>query len=210
MMAECEQSTTLDELSDWLLDEENQVETSEHTALSAHIDRCPICSQRVSSLRQLTRVTSDLKEHDLAEQTQDTGWLDTILSNIVFETRSGRSIPLASDFEQDSLSVTEGAVIAAVRSAADTLDDVLIGKCRLHGDLETLGAPVTVEVTASLRSGGDRVQSTIRLRELIVAELARVSEMNVEKISIEFNEFFESTGSSEDPAKLSPAESGVS
>ncbi|MDO4252925.1 MAG: hypothetical protein Q4C74_06790 [Rothia sp. (in: high G+C Gram-positive bacteria)] len=188
-MADC--TIPLETLSDWLEEDHSQAGSAAQQQLSEHIDSCPICTQRVVALRKLEQATAELEQADLEEQQAQSGWLDKILSNIVLETKAGRSIPISSDESTDWLAQTEGSVLAAIRQAADQLGHILIGRCRLLGDIEQAGAPVQIDVTASVECGVVIAQATARLRQLILAEVARVSELNLTAVNITVEDIYE-------------------
>ncbi|MFW0107652.1 Asp23/Gls24 family envelope stress response protein [Rothia sp. P6271] len=178
-------------LSDWLDDEHENNETVAHRKTTEHIDQCPVCTQRVKALRKLGTLTAELSEHDLKEQNKDTSWIDTLLNNIALETKAGRSIPLRSDNEFDRLTQTEGSVISAIRSAADELEDVVIGKCHLDGDVTVIDSPITVNVTASIRFGTVIDNAAEELRTLILKEIERISELNVQMVNVTIQDIFD-------------------
>lgn len=168
-------------LSNWIDEPEP---SSRHQQLSRHIASCPECSRKINSLTKLRNIATQAFDHETVEQASDSGWMDQMLSNLAFEARAGRSIPLESPLKDLTLSQTEGAIVAAARAVADQLDEVIIGRCRLVGDLETLGAPIEVEVTASVQFGAYIPDLAQALRASIRQELERVSELNVTAINI--------------------------
>src|SRR4051794_25604919 len=118
-----------------------------------HIDHCPQCQARLAGLRILSSAALDLMSDDVASAADEgTGWLDGLLANLRLETRAGRSIPLSSG-PLEELTETEGAVIAMVRAVGDSLGGVLIGRCRLVGDVTVPGAAVEVNINVSARYG---------------------------------------------------------
>lgn len=150
-----------------------------------HIDHCPQCQARLAGLRSLNEAALDLMADDVdAAGADDTSWLDNILVNLLLETRAGRSIPLAGTDPMDELSETEGAVVAMIRAVGDAMDGVLIGKCRLHGDVTVPGAPVTVEVNVSARYGHPLPDMAQSLRREITAALAVHTELAVQEVNI--------------------------
>jgi uncharacterized alkaline shock family protein YloU len=150
-----------------------------------HIDHCPQCQARLAGLRSLNEAALDLMADDVEEAgTADTSWLDNILANLLLETRAGRSIPVSGDDPLDELTETEGAVVSMIRAVGDSLDGVLIGKCRLHGDITLPGAPVTVDVNVSARYGHPLPDMAQKLRREITAALAVHTEMVIEEVNI--------------------------
>lgn len=174
----------LETLSNWLEDEHSGNHSPQHLLTGLHIHHCPTCTQRLEALQRLERVTNDLVTEEENKQASDSSWLDTMLSNLVLETKAGRSIPLTAHHELDTLTQTEGSVIAAIRRAGESLPGALVSRCRLDGDVEAPRAPINVEITASVREGSSVADITRELRERVRKELERISELNVEQINI--------------------------
>lgn len=177
-------ANTLDLLSLWLQDEKDGLNPPEHQELTAHINNCPTCTQRLAALRRLEEATEGMVSADIAEQEQDSAWLDQLLSNIALETFAGRNVPLSAEYDVDQLSITEGAIIAAIREAVDALENTFIGKCRLVGDIDIPGEPVIINATASVRRGVVIEDAADRLREIIAEQVHRLSELNVQAINV--------------------------
>lgn len=152
-----------------------------------HIDNCPQCQARIAGLRSLSTAARGLLDDDLAASTDDTGWLDGLLANLQLETRAGRSIPLRGN-PLDELTETEGAVIALIRSVGDSLGGVLIGRCRLVGDISVAASPVEVRIHVSARYGHPLPSLAEDLREAVWAQLLRHTELNVVAVHIAFTD----------------------
>lgn len=174
----------LEDLSNWLDDEHSGNHDAKHQRAGQHIEQCPTCTQRLEALQRLETATRDLVEVDEKDQHADAGWLDALLKNLVLETKAGRAIPLTGEHPLDTLTVTEGAVLAAVRRAGESVDGVLVGKTRLVGEVEEPGAPVTVTVNASVRQQVIIPEVAGLLRERVLDELSRVSELNVVAVDL--------------------------
>lgn len=174
-------SIPISTLSNWMDEPES---SSQHRQLARHIDSCPECSRKVASLTKLRTMATTSFEEDVKEQESDPSWMEKLLNNLAFEARAGRSVPLESPIKELSISQTEGAIVAAARAVADQLDEVIIGRCRLVGDVETLGAPIEVEVTASVQFGAYIPDLAQALRDSVRQELERVSELNITAINI--------------------------
>lgn len=187
-MSECK--TTIGSLSTWLQNELDGVDTPRHRQLAQHIDGCPACIKCVAALKRVDEMSAGLVSAEIAEQEEDTGWLDRLLTNLALEARAGRSVPLGAEFEVDTLTVTEGAILAAIRSIADSMENLIIGRCRLEGDIESPGSPITVQVSAAVRFDAVENDAVERLRELIIGEIHRVTELNVEVINIEIQDVY--------------------
>ena len=150
---------SLDELSDYL--------AAGKQPADPYIDACAECQNALLALEQLNSLTAELVDYDTQEHSEaDSDWLGSIFSNIALEARSGRDIPLvtapvesdkadveswAAPDEDDELSQSEGAVISLIRSAGDQLENAMIGRCRLEGNVTDPGAEIRVDirVTAS-------------------------------------------------------------
>lgn len=194
MSQDCD--TTLDSLSLWLQDEKDGLSSPAHQELTAHIHNCPTCTQRLAALRSLEQATEGMVSADIAEQEQDTTWLDQLMSNIVLETFAGRNVPLSAEYDVDQLSITEGAIIAAIRDAVDALDNTFIGRCRLVGDIDIPDEPVIINATASVRRDVVIEDAADRLREIIAEQVNRLSELNVQDINVEVQDL-DATSSAE-------------
>ncbi|ALV47179.1 hypothetical protein MB46_18475 [Arthrobacter alpinus] len=153
-----------------------------------HVEYCPQCQARLAGLRSLSAAALDLMADDVASAAADgPGWLDGMLANLRMETRAGRSIPLSGG-PLDELSETEGAVIAMVRSVGDSLGGVLIGRCRLEGDVSVAGAPVDVHINVSARYGYPLPALAQELRDAVTAELLVHTELNVAAVHVAFTD----------------------
>ncbi len=174
----------LETLSNWLEDEHSGNHSPQHLLTGRHIHHCPTCTQRLEALQRLERITNELVAEEENQQLSDNSWLDNMLSNLLLETRAGRSIPLTAHHELDTLTQTEGSVIAAIRRAGESLDGALVSRCRLDGDVESPRAPIDVELVVSVQEGSAAAEITEQLRQRVAQELERISELNVEHINI--------------------------
>ncbi|AIY02834.1 hypothetical protein ART_3235 [Arthrobacter sp. PAMC 25486] len=154
---------------------------------AAHIENCPQCQARLAGLRSLSAAALELLDDDVAAFADDSGWLDGILANLRLETRAGRPIPLDGG-DLDELTETEGAVIALVRSVGDSLGGVLVGSCRLEGDISVAGAPVEVKINVSARYGYPLPTLAEALRSAVFDELLAQTELNVVAVHVAFTD----------------------
>lgn len=184
-------ATPLESLTRWLRDENAGVRTAEHRNLTQHTADCGKCAETLAELRALRLATEELVSTEIAEQSKDTSWLDTLMSNMVFEARAGRAIPLRAEYTVDSFSVSEGALISAVRYAADQLEGIVIGRCQLVGNVENAEAKITVNATASAEFGIDALVAAQSLEHVIQKELERVAHLRPESINVVVGDFFE-------------------
>ncbi|MFW0181980.1 hypothetical protein ACN082_00515 [Rothia sp. CCM 9417] len=181
-------SIPLSALSSWVDDLETD---SQKPQLTRHIDSCPECDRKVASLHKLHSLASQDFDHEVKELEKDLSWAENLLSNLVLEAKAGRSIPLPSPHQAVRIRQDEGAVVAAVRAVADELDEVIIGQCRLEGDIETPGAPVKVNVTASVQIGLVIPDLAQALRSSIQESLERCSKLNIVAINITIQDLHE-------------------
>lgn len=158
------------------------------SADAEHIAHCPQCQARLAGLRILSDAAVDLMCDDVASAADEgTGWLDGMLANLRMETRAGRSIPLNSG-PLEVLTETEGAVIAMVRAVGDSLGGVLIGRCRLVGDVAVAGAAVEVNINVSARYGYPLPSMAQELRDAVTAELLIHTELNIVAVNVAFTD----------------------
>ncbi|ALE93745.1 hypothetical protein AOC05_17745 [Arthrobacter alpinus] len=170
----------IEDLSDYL--------DTGRSADAEHIEHCPQCQARLAGLRSLQAAARDLLDDDVASAAAEpSGWLEGMLANLRLETRAGRSIPLAGA-PSEQLSESEGAVIALVRTVGDSLGGVLIGRCRMDGDVTVSGAPVEVNVNVSARYGFPLPSLAAELRAAVMAELLVQTELNVAAINVAFTD----------------------
>lgn len=143
------------------------------------------CQLALDALERLRGLTPTLIAADAAASPQaDAGWIDRILSGIALDARSGRRIPYSSPDPRIDLGVTEGAVRGLIRAAENDVPGVLVGRCRLDGDVTAPGAPIRIDVDASVPYGAPIPRLAERLREAIGARLAAHTELVVARIDI--------------------------
>lgn len=167
---------TLDELSDYL--------ARGRTPADPSIDGSPECRAALEALERLSRTTRSMLEADAANRTADDGWVGRILDGIRLDVQAGRRIPIGHPDPAADLGLTEGAVRALIRGVGDGIDGVIVGRTRIDGEVETLGAPVDVHVEISVRYGEPFPEVARRMREAVVAELARHAELTVGAVDV--------------------------
>ncbi|HZU93299.1 MAG TPA: hypothetical protein VFF85_06715 [Microbacterium sp.] len=149
------------------------------------IDDSAGCRLALDALERLRAVTGRLMADDeAAEPEADESWVDRVLSGIVLDARSGRRIPIEFPSPTADLGITEGAVRGLVRAAENSIPGVLVGRCRLDGDIEQPGAPVRVLLDASVPYGDPISDVVQRLRAEVGARLRAHTELNVTGIDI--------------------------
>ncbi|WP_159706363.1 Asp23/Gls24 family envelope stress response protein [Arthrobacter sp. 18067] len=158
----------------------------------AHLDSCPECQAGLASLRHLSELGSDLLRSDVAAAgSGNDDWMQSILDNLRLELRPGRSIPLQSEDAHDTLWETEGSISALIRSVADALPGTAAGKCRLHGDVTTPGAGITVEVDIAVVYGHAMEERAAVLRQELAETLAFHTELAIQTINITVTDVLE-------------------
>jgi len=169
--------TTIDQLSDYL--------DRDRTPRDPHIESCPDCLNALEALERVGRLSRDLIDADAAElPAPPESWFERIFTSIQEELRAGRSLPLSHPDPRVQITVTEGAVRALLRDSGDAIDGVFISRTEIVGDAETLGAPVEINLTASVRFGTSIQHLTDELREVAYAALAKHTDLNVVAVNI--------------------------
>lgn len=158
----------------------------------AHLASCPECQSGLDSLRRLSAAGDELFASDIAAAgSGNDDWMKDILANLALELRPGRSIPLRSEDPADTLSETEGSVVALVRSVADSLPGAVAGRVRLEGDVTVPGEPVAVLLDLAVLFGHPLMPSAASLRQDLAGVLARHTELNISAIDITITDVIE-------------------
>ena len=147
------------------------------------IESNPECLAALERLAALRTLGGDLLQDD-ADAHADTGWLDGMLVSIAREARAGRDIPLAAPEGLDTLVVTEGAVKALVRRAGDGVPGVLVGRCRILGEIGVAGAPLDIRVDVSLQPTAPLLALADEVRAAIIEGLALSSGLTVGRVDV--------------------------
>jgi len=183
---------TLAELSEYL-------DTGQITD-PGHLDHCPECQSGLAALRGISALGDELRDADIAAAGSGADdWMQAILGNLRLELRPGRSIPVRSDHVGDTLSETEGAISALIRSLADALPGTAAGKCRLHGDVSVPGAPVTVAVDLAVIYGHPLKRRAEDFRRQLAETLARQTELNITAIDVTIADVLEPRSDGDQP-----------
>lgn len=168
---------TIEELTDYLEAGRQPADPS--------IDGSAGCQLALDALERLNGLTAALVAADEeASAPVDAGWMDRILSGIALDARAGRRIPLASPDPDADLGMTEGAVRGLIRAAEYAIPGLLMGRCRLDGDVTTPGAPIRVDVEASVLYGEPIPRLAERLRVEIAQRLQAHTKLDVTAIDI--------------------------
>lgn len=167
---------TLDELSDYLANGRRPADPA--------IDDSPECQAALAALERLGRATTQLLEAEAAATPADDTWVSRILTGIRLDVQAGRRVPIVHDDPTADLSLTEGAVRALVRSVGDDVDGVIVGRCRLDGDIETPGSPIAVHLEISVRFGLPLDATAAAVRNAVAAELVKHAELTVAAVDV--------------------------
>lgn len=154
-----------------------------------HIESCPECLNAIEALERVGQLSRDLIADDAEHLPRPPeSWFEGILSAIHSELRAGRSFPIQHPDPRVTITVTEGAVRSLVRSTADELDGIYIGRTEIVGDAEIPGAPVQIDLTASVAWGRSIPDLTEALRALVYRVLAHHTELNVTAVNVSVEE----------------------
>jgi hypothetical protein len=168
---------TIEELGDYL--------DSGRTPRNESIESSPGAQNALAALSRLRHLAPRIIEAEAkAVKPRDESWIKRILDQIGIQAHAGRDIPFATDDERMNLSINEGAVRAIIREIGDELESLIVERCRLEGDADVNGAPVTVFVEVSLFEGSDASSAIAELRDNIRAALATHTELNVVDITV--------------------------
>ncbi|MBG6213214.1 MAG: hypothetical protein LH475_01895 [Cryobacterium sp.] len=149
------------------------------------IDDSPDCEIALRGLERLRRVQLSLLDRDLKrESLRDDNWVASILDNITLEAHAGRDIPLIHPSPTARLVVTEGAVRGILRETGDKLQNVLVGRCALFGDVGVPGVPITISVDVTVFPEENIPLVADRLRQAMYAVVAQHTNLVVTAIDI--------------------------
>ncbi|SMH30503.1 Uncharacterized conserved protein YloU, alkaline shock protein (Asp23) family [Rathayibacter oskolensis] len=155
------------------------------------IEESPEYRRTLRALERVRTLSGALIDDD-AERlpVPEESWFGSILSQARREARAGRDIPLASVEPDVSLTITEGAVRGLVREAGDSVSGVLVGRCRLLGDIDEAGSDVVVEVTISVFWGVPIAEAARQVRERIHSRLLTQTELRVTTIDVRVEDVY--------------------
>ncbi|GAA4666430.1 Asp23/Gls24 family envelope stress response protein [Frondihabitans cladoniiphilus] len=182
---------TMDELSDYL--------DRGRTPYDASIENSAACRLALTGMTRLQELSwAGMTKQSRLDPHRDDAWISGLLDTIKAEVQSGRDVPLSHPDATLRLALTEAAVRGMIRRAGDTMDGVIMGRCQLDGDVTTPGAPVRVDVSASIRfgMGVDRVAD--ELRERVASALRRHTELVVDGIDVTIDDIYLEDGHGHD------------
>lgn len=168
---------TFEELSDYL--------EAGRVPRDPSIEESPGCQLALDALERLQGLGDELIDADAAESPEvDASWVDRILDGIALDARAGRRIPFEPVEPDVDFGITEGAVRGLIRSAENAVPGLLMGRCRLVGDVTELGAPIRIEIDASALYGEPLIRVTEHLRAEVDSRLRAHTALNIVAIDI--------------------------
>ena len=174
---------TIEELSDYL--------DRGRTPPDPTIDDSPECQIALRSLQRLRTVQRSLLSSDIERESERSdGWVRSILQHINLEAHSGRDIPIEHPSPTARLVVTEGAVRGILRVTGDEVSNIIIGRCRLDGDVSEPGAPITIRVDAAICQGENIPAKATELRLALYAALDDHTDLSIAAIDITIRDLY--------------------
>ena len=174
---------TIEELSDYLDRDRSPADPS--------IDDSPECQIALRSLQRLHGVQRSLLSSDVErESARSDGWVRSILQNINLEAHSGRDIPIEHPSPTARLVVTEGAVRGILRATGDETPNIIVGRCRLDGDVSVPGTPITIRVDAAVCQGENIPAKAQALRQALYAALGQHTDLTIAAIDITIRDLY--------------------
>lgn len=168
---------TIEELSEYL--------SADRIPYDRHIETCPECLNALQALTGMSQLSRDLIDLDAAQlPAPPPNWMEQVMSTIQNEVRAGRSVPLPHPDPRVVITITEGALRSLMRSVGDETPGVIVGRCRLDGDIEVPGAPIDVSVTASIAWKTPIPEATAALRQAVADALAEHTQLNIASIDV--------------------------
>lgn len=176
---------TIEELSDYL--------DAGRIPVDPSIDQSAGCRLALDALQRLRTLTPELLAADTAAEPEpDEGWVQKILAGIALDARAGRRIPITTATTGDAdLGITEGAVRGLIRAAEKAVPGVLVGRCRLDGDVTSAAGPIEVRLEVSMPYGSPIPNTVSRLRAEIARRLRMHTTLNVAGIDITVHDIHE-------------------
>lgn len=178
-------SLNAEELNGHTIDELSAYLDSGRVPPDPSIDNSAGCQLALEAMERLRALSRSLLERDAQDVPRpDESWVGRILEAIAFDAQAGRRIPIRHDDPTADLAVTEGAVRGLIRSAEKDVEGVIIGRCRLDGDIVTPGAPVTVSIDVSVMWGQNIPDIVDRLRTAIARRLTTHTELTLTEVDV--------------------------
>jgi hypothetical protein len=151
------------------------------------IEASPAAQNALAALSRLRAVAPRVLVADADAEVfapANENWIKRILDQIGVQAHAGRDIPIHHDVDGAVLSISEGAVRAIVREVGDDTPGMLVERCRLHGDVETPGAPVDIHVVVSTFEDADANQAIAAFQAGVEAALREHTELTIASITV--------------------------
>lgn len=175
---------TLEELSDYL--------DAGRQPPNPSIEGSAGCRIALEAMERLRGLVPVLAEADApGDEAEGEAWVQRVLAGIALDAKAGRRIPIPAERPDGDLGITEGAVRGIVRGAERCVPGLLIGRCRLEGELAEPGAPVRVHVETSMPYGEPVPVLARRLREEILSRLAAHTELRIIGVDVHVHDIRE-------------------
>jgi hypothetical protein len=143
-----------------------------------------IALDALTRLRRESWAMVEVEVEARAQAAPDRAWLTSILEGISHDAKAGRDIPLSHPNPATQLNITEGSVRGLIRAAGDGTAGAIVGKVTLVGDVAVPNEPITVDVSVSVTLQMNLVAVAQRIREQILADLRRHTELNVVAVNV--------------------------
>ncbi|WP_030515544.1 anti-sigma factor [Nocardia sp. NRRL WC-3656] len=148
-----------------------------------HESDCPHCAAARESLLTLRAATRELVDEP---DPPPPAMFDRIMSAVRAEVRRGRMVSLATP-NPGSVEVSEQAIAAVLRYAADTVAGVRARSCRIddHGPDADGGHAITVALSISVRHGDTAVERVVpQVRERVRAAATARAGLALDRLDI--------------------------
>lgn len=147
-------------------------ETAEEIPDDPHATACPHCQEALAQLGVLDDFVREARDDDaaVAEEAAADRFTARVMDLVRTELRPGRTLPLGEP--ADDAWVTEAAAAKAFRAAAETLEGVYAGSCRVTLPVPGGSVRVSMEVAAGLDRPLPDVAEEVRRRVAAAADAA--------------------------------------
>jgi len=152
------------------------------TPAIAAIDTDAEAQAVLASLERFGALSRELVERESEPVPQ--GWFDQVMRDVSRELRAGRDIPLAEPDDRVEMVITEGAIRELVREAGDAVPGVLVGRTTVTGDMQQLGAEVSVRVTISVLFGRRLGEASAAVRDAVRRALDAHTALRVSGVDV--------------------------
>ncbi len=192
---------TPDDLDGHTIEELSAYLDAGRTPVDPSIEESAGCQLALQSMERLRGLSEELLKADEAAESavaNDDRWISRILDSIAIDARAGRRIPIGHEDPAADLGITEGAVRGIVRSAESDVHGVIVGRCRLTGDLTVPGEPITVVVDASVLWGENLPEAASRLRAAVLERLSAHTDLNIAAVDVTIHDIHRLPGAEDE------------